>query len=216
MSFGLDTPGRSKFDDLMPQASFDAMPLPVHGEDNQSPFKGMIAQSALEFASKFNLSRSYSVEEGGSDVHGGTQMGHPSSVHRTYAIPSPYSRERRSEHATRPGSDRRMPPMNSYHPEFMSPQPPPSFQKNIHPSIPLPRFPPSKGIQQSPDCGDSLEYRHPPRQMHSHLHHIPPSMDRGSRKSNTTGDREMFSPGPFRVKVSRTLISSFTWCVRSH
>jgi len=209
MSFGLDTPGRSKFDDLLPQApSFDAMPLPVHGEDAQSPFNGMTSQSALEFASRFHLSRSYSMEEG-PDVNFAS---HPSlpGQYRRYAIPSPYSSERRPQHHLRTGSDHRIPSMQqpeSFPPEFMSPPAPPMFQKNIHPPMALPQFPSGKKVKIAPESTDAPDFRNIPRPMVSHPpQYIPSSMDRGARLPHSA-ERELFSPGPFRVKVSSRLFS---------
>lgn len=193
MSFGLDTPGRSKYDDLLPQsASFDAMPLPVHGEDAQSPFTGITSQSALEFASKFNLSRSYSVEDGSDNPPLPGQ-------NPRYAIPSPYSTERRPVHHLRAGLDNRM---QSFPPEFMSSPPPSMYQKNIH--LPLPQFPPGKKIKMSPESTETSDFRNIPRSMVGHSQYIPSSSDRGTRMAHSA-DRDLFSPGPFRVKVSLLL-----------
>jgi len=203
MSFGLDTPGRAKFDDLLPQTtSFDAMPLPVHGGDVQSPFNGMTSQSALEFASRFNLSRSYSMEEGPDVSFASHQSQHIQN--QRYAIPSPYSSERKLQRHLRTGTDYRTQSLQrSFHPEFMSPTQPPIFQKNIHPPMSLPQLPPSNKIKLSPESSNATDIRNNPRLIMGHPpQFIPSTTDRGGGIPHPE-DRGLFSPGPFRVKVCK-------------
>jgi len=90
VSFGLDTPGRPRLDDIFqPSSSFDATPFPVHGlggSDGPSPSKPMPSPSALEFVSRFNLSRSFSVDDG-------TESGQPQSYSSSSHFPplNPFS-----------------------------------------------------------------------------------------------------------------------------
>jgi hypothetical protein len=111
---------------------------------------------------------------------------------------SPY-RHKKSGQYLPSVSNQRLESVESFPSDFMSPpHQPTNFQHNHQ--IPLPHFPPSKKTHTSPESSDTPNYGNVYRPMIGHSHFIPQSNDQPQRKGNP-GDNDVFSPGPFRVKV---------------